>query len=133
MKPLDPPSRTAPKKILLATDFSPTSEAALQHALSIAGHYRSTLYVAHVISPEFMDLLPPETTAAKFEEAQRFTQQNMERLLSAARPRGVSCQPLIGEGAIGEVLQDMIHENGIGLIVLGTHGRQGLPKLRLGS
>ena len=57
----------------------------------------------------------------------------MERLLSVASERGVSCQPLIGEGVIWDVLQDMIQENGIDLIVLGTHGRQGLRKLLLGS
>lgn len=57
MNPLDPRSRIAPKRILLATDFSPAAEAALPYALNIAGHYGSMLYIAHVISPEFMDLL----------------------------------------------------------------------------
>lgn len=63
MRPLNPKSRVAPKKILLATDFSPASEAALPHALTIAGHYGSELYIAHVICPEFRDLQPSETTA----------------------------------------------------------------------
>jgi nucleotide-binding universal stress UspA family protein len=133
MKPLDPKSRVAPKKIMLATDFSPASELALPHALTIAGHYRSTLYVAHVISPEFMDLLPPESTATMFLDAHRSAQHDMEPLLTAASQRGVSCQPLIGEGVIGDVLQDMIRQNGIELMVLGTHGRRGLRKLVLGS
>jgi nucleotide-binding universal stress UspA family protein len=133
MTPLDSKSRVALKKILLATDFSPASEATLPYALTIARQYGSTLYIAHVISPEFMDLLPSEATAAKLQEARQFTQQNMERLLSAVSPRGVSCQPLIGEGAIWDVLQEIIHQNGIDLMVVGTHGRRGLRKLLLGS
>jgi nucleotide-binding universal stress UspA family protein len=133
MTPLDPKSRVAPKKILFATDFSPASEAALPHALTIASHYGSTLYFAHAICPEFTDLLPPESTATMLQDAQRFAQHNLERLVSAAGQRGVSCQPLIGQGAIWEVLQDMIQQNGIDLIVLGTHGRRGLRKLLLGS
>ena len=33
----------------MATDFSPASKAALPHALVLAGHYRSDVYVTHVI------------------------------------------------------------------------------------
>jgi nucleotide-binding universal stress UspA family protein len=133
MNPLDPKSRVAPKKILLATDFSPASETALPHALKIAAQYGSQLYIAYVICPEFRDLVPPEALATMVEDARRLAQQNMERLLSAASQRGVSCQSLVGEGAIWDVLQDMIQQNGIDLIVLGTHGRRGLRKLLLGS
>jgi nucleotide-binding universal stress UspA family protein len=133
MKPLDSKSRVAPQKILLATDFSPASEAALPHALTIAGHYGSTLYIAHVISPEFMDLLPPESTATMIEHAHGFTQQKMGPWLNAGHQERISCQPLVGEGAIWDVLLEMIHQNGIDLIVLGTHGRRGLRKLLLGS
>jgi nucleotide-binding universal stress UspA family protein len=133
MKPLDPKSRFAPKNILLATDFSPASEAALPHALAIAGQYGSKLYIAHVICPEFRDLQPSETTATMIQQERGFTEQKLEPLLSAVRQKGISCQPLIGEGAIWEVLLDMIHQNDIDLIVVGTHGRRGLSKLQLGS
>jgi nucleotide-binding universal stress UspA family protein len=133
MKPLDPKSRFAPKNILLATDFSPVSEAALPHALIIAGHYGSKLYVAHVVCPEFRDLQPSETTATMIQHAREFTEEKLEPLLSAVRQKGISCQPLVGEGAIWDVLLDMIQQNNIDLIVVGTHGRRGLNKVMLGS
>ena len=133
MKMQDPKSRFAPKNILLATDFSPASEAALPHALTIAGKYGSKLFVAHVISPEFRDLLPSDTTATMIQHARVFTEQKLEPLLSAVRQKGISCQSLIGEGAIWDVLLDMIQQNGIDLIIVGTHGRRGLSKLLLGS
>jgi len=133
MTPLDPKNHVALKRILLATDFSPASEAVLPYALTIARHYGSELCLAHVIPPEIADLIAPERAPAVHQQAQRFVQQNMERLLSAGRQRGVSCHALIGEGAIWDVLQDMIQQNGLDLIVLGTHGRRGLRKLLLGS
>ena len=133
MNPRETKSHVSPKKILLATDFSPASEAALPYALTIARQYGSKLYIAHVISPEFRDLVPSEATAAKVQEAQQVTQQNMARLLRAVSPCGISCQSLIGQGAIWDTLLEMVHENGIDLIVVGTHGRRGKSKLLLGS
>ena len=97
MTPLDPKSRVALKKIMLATDFSPQSEAALPYALTIARQYGSELFVAHVISPGFADRVAPESTPRISQEAQELNRQNMERILSAGREWGVSCQPLIAE------------------------------------
>jgi nucleotide-binding universal stress UspA family protein len=133
MKPLDPKSRVAPKKILLATDFSPASEPALHHALALAGRYGSELYIAHVIPPELMGFAPQEETETKIQQAHALAEKELELLLNTARQKGISCHPLIGEGAIWDVLQDMIHQNGIELIIVGTHGRRGLRKLLLGS
>ena len=83
MTPLDPTRRVALKRILLATDFSPASEAMLPYALTIARHYGSELFVAHVIPSEIADLIAPERAPAVHQEAQRFAQQNMERFLTA--------------------------------------------------
>ena len=129
MTALDGKNRVAPKKIILATDFSPQSEAALPYALTIARHYGSELFVAHVISPGFADHIAPGSTPRTSEEAQRLVDQNMERFLSAGREWGVSCQPLIGDGEIWDILHGMILQCSIDLIVVGTHGRRGLRKL----
>ena len=133
MESLNQKGRVPLKNILLATDFSPASEAALLHALKIARQYESKLYIAHVISVEVMYLVAPERTATIREQAQQFAQQNMEHFLNVVSQAGVSCQPLVGDGVIWDVLQDMIRENQIDLVVLGTHGRRGLRKLLLGS
>jgi len=133
MKPPDPTSHVAPKKILFAEDFSPASEAALPYAFSLAGHYGSKLYLAHVVSVEHMDFSPAEESAAKLKQARDSAQQKLEPLLTAGHLKGIPCLPLIGEGAVWVALVDMIHQNGIDLIIVGTHGRRGLGKLLLGS
>ncbi|HXX23661.1 MAG TPA: universal stress protein [Terriglobia bacterium] len=133
MKPPDLTSQVAPKKILFATDFSSASKAVLPYAVSLAAHYGSNLYFAHVIALKYPDFPPPEERVTKLEQAREFTEQELERLLEAALQKGISCQPLVGEGAVWDVLSDMIHENSIDLVIVGTHGRRGLKKLLLGS
>ena len=129
----DARSHIAPRKILFATDFSPTSEAALPYAFSLADHYGSNLYFAHVIALEYPDFPPPDERGTKLEEARESTERELKRLLAAARQKGISCEPLIGDGEPWNVLSEMIHKNGIDLTIVGTHGRRGLKKLRLGS
>jgi len=133
MEAQDVESRVAPKRILLATDFSPASEAALPHAFSLAVHYGANLYFAHIICLKFPDFPPPEERETKLQQARESTEQEMEVLLEAARQKGIPCQSLIGEGAIWSGLSDMILKNGVDLVVVGTHGRRGLKKLLLGS
>jgi nucleotide-binding universal stress UspA family protein len=128
MESPDQKGRGLLKNILLATDFSTASEVALPQALKIAGQYGSTLYIAHVICPELVHFLPADSTVTIIEDARRLAHQNMEHLLSVASQAGVPCHSLIGEGVIWDVLEDMIQENHIDLIVLGTHGRRACGK-----
>lgn len=50
------------KNILLGTDFSPVSEAAIRYATELARRYGAKLYVAHAVDPTEMTppLSPPE-------------------------------------------------------------------------
>jgi nucleotide-binding universal stress UspA family protein len=45
-------------RILLATDFSPGSMAALPYAVAIARRFQSKLYLAHIIPIEAFSLVP---------------------------------------------------------------------------
>lgn len=132
MTPLDATSHIAPKKILFATDFSPTSEAALPYAFSLADHYGSNLYFAHVIALEYPDFPPPDERGTKLEEAREFTERELKRLLEASRQKGISCEPLIGDGTPWSVLSEMIHKNSIDLTIVGTHGTSRLEKATAG-
>jgi nucleotide-binding universal stress UspA family protein len=121
------------RNILLATDFSSASGAALNYALAIARRYESQLYVAHVIRPDAYQLVPPESAAATLELVRRSAEQSMADLLISGRLRGIPHQVLLEQGELWTVLSKLIQENDIDLVVVGTHGRTGVQRVVLGS
>ncbi len=119
--------------ILVATDFSPASEAALGFALAIARRYESRIYVAHVILPNSYQLVPPEAVEPTYELVRRHAEEEMADLLVSGRLRSVVHEVLLEEGLFWPTLANMIHKHSIQLVIVGTHGRTGTRKLLLGS
>lgn len=121
------------RNILIATDFSPASEAALNHAIFIARRFDSQLFIAHIISPASYGSVPGEAAAAASELTRHQAEREMTNLLISGRLRGLPHQVLVEEGAFWPVLSGMIRDHDIDLVVAGTHGRKGARKVFLGS
>jgi nucleotide-binding universal stress UspA family protein len=120
------------KNILFATDFSPSSQAALPFLRAIAERYGSTVHVLHVLTPEPMLELPLDMPPEL--DADRVAAQFALNTLLAGKPFGnIASTATVARGPLWNVLAGFIEERSIDLIVLGTHGRRGLRKLVLGS
>src|SRR5215469_10131692 len=65
-------------KILVATDFSKTSDRAFEHALSLARSYGSRIFLAHVMPTDLM--LAPELAAASRDEMRQAARAEMDRI-----------------------------------------------------
>ena len=125
-------------RILVPTDFSPASEAALAAALELADRFGASIHLLHVLED-------PYSTSAYATEVYGFLppglretwQENAEKRLDALLPRehgtrsGGSCAVVFGSPA--RAIVDHAHGAGIDLIVMGTHGRSGVAHLLLGS
>lgn len=133
MRLVDGTTRIALQSILYATDFSAVSDAALNHALSIARRYDSRMYLAHVIRPDAYQLVPPDAMGLALEQTKRYAEEQMAQLLIGGNLRGVPHQVLMAQGELWPALAEMIENHGIDLVVVGTHGRTGVRKLLLGS
>jgi nucleotide-binding universal stress UspA family protein len=118
MKLLDAQTRVTWRNILVATDFSQSSEAALAYAAALARRYDSTLHLAHVASSEAQ--LPPAS-------------KKMAGLLGSSALQGIPHQALLGRGEVWEELGEMVTRHNADLIVVGTSGRSGLDKALQGS
>jgi len=121
------------KNILFATDFSPSSAAALPYAEAIARHYGSKIYFAHVIPPEAYSLVPPKHRDTALQQAEGYVTQRMAALLTSSNFQQIPHEVLEDRGEIWPTLSDMVERHDIELIVIGTHGRRGIQKMLLGS
>lgn len=125
------PQRLSLREILMATDFSSTSEKALKYAVSIASRYNSKIHLVHVIEPTVYEFIAPEAMEPAFQQLRRAAQEQLQE--EAKRLEGVRHETFLESGAVWEVVEGLVRTHHIDLIVAGTHGAKGVAKLVLGS
>jgi nucleotide-binding universal stress UspA family protein len=128
-------SAVSVRNVLLATDFSPTSEAALPYAAAICRRYGGTLHAAHVLSDAGVLMMSGGSdyvsTSRLYEDALSEARQKLDQISGCIE--GIPHRNYLRRGQVWKNLAGIIEENEIDLMVVGTHGRTGLGKLLLGS
>jgi nucleotide-binding universal stress UspA family protein len=131
MKTLEPVIALSLKNILLATDFSPGSETAVKYAQAIARRHAARVHTIHVNSLDSYNLLDPDAFAITFNGPEA-NSSNLADVLHGLLT-GLPSQTPMRQGAVWEVISDVVKRNEIDLLVLASHGRHGIPRLVLGS
>jgi nucleotide-binding universal stress UspA family protein len=131
VKALETATRISLKNILYTTDFSPTAEAAAPFAWELARRYGAKVVALHVRAPEVNGMVPPESWAAIHEAHALQAKQQAAHL--KALFRGVENEVEVTEGGIWDVISRTIEEKKVDMVVTGTHGREGLGKMVMGS
>jgi nucleotide-binding universal stress UspA family protein len=119
--------------ILVATDFSPVSQRALDYAISLARRYDSHVYVTHVISADAYPLAAPEVTVGLVETQRRAAENKIQEMLFSGRLNDVPYDILVEEGGLWPSIEQVIERQNIDLVVVGTHGIGAVQKLVIGS
>jgi len=138
------PSAGAIGRILVATDFSEPSRAALDHAANLAKNLEASLDLLHVWeAPTFvlpgagMTSVHVSTGSGEqtIEEVmRRSATEAMDAFVAEARARGVAVRSQKTEqGHPAHTIVEAAKSGEYDLIVIGTHGRTGLPRVLLGS
>lgn len=120
------------ERILVPTDFSETSERALEYAKAIARQDNSQLLLVHV-NPPINFINPPEAAWVNVSEVQSAEEERLEQSGAALRSEGYRARTISPTGALCDELLAAVKQNAVDLIVLGTHGRKGYDRLLLGS
>lgn len=117
------------RNILLPTDFSPCSEAALAYGAALARHYDTTFYAVSVVPAEITDYVQPPDPFYHRHCAER----KMAELAGREFLQGIRHREFVKEGTVLEVLLRLIDRLEVGLVVTGSHGRSGVKRIMFGS
>ena len=115
-------------RILVPTDFSAPSEAALACGRELATRFDAALHLMHVAENPFLRAVAMDRRALE-EAAVRWLQ---DRLTEVERRRGSVAIVEQSDEPANEILRYARSAN-IDLIVMGTHGRTGLARVVVGS
>ncbi len=118
------------KKILFPTDFSTLSDGALKYATTLAKDMGAKLLIVHVEEPpaaygggEMYYGIPEPDSAA------------LAKMLADVKPTdaAVPYEHRMVTGEPAKEIVELAEEEGVDLVVMGTHGRTGLGRLLMGS
>jgi universal stress protein A len=128
------------KRILVATDFSDCSRVAVDYAVNFAERLGADVHIVHVFErPVYFEVGVAHSLQLRHnvDEWMRDLKQDAAKQLDAlaaeVRGKKPGTQTSLREGLPVDELLKAATEISADLIVLGTHGRTGLPHVVLGS
>ena len=123
------------RRILVATDFTETSERALEFGIELARKFDAAITLVHVYQIPAMGFADGGYIAGAEVAAQLATaaQNRLDATVESKKTAGVPMQAILREGVAWEEINAVAKEVEGDLIVIGTHGRRGLARALLGS
>ena len=119
------------KKILIPTDFSETSAAAMEYGLDLAARYEAALHLLHVI--EKRDVPPDAEFPLGIFEGQTVARERLIGLLDSVQRAAFRAEFTVTVGHPSVEIARYADAHDVYLIVMGTHGRSGVAHLLMGS
>jgi nucleotide-binding universal stress UspA family protein len=121
------------KNILVATDFSPAADQAVEYAASLARRYGSAIYLTHVVTLDGYPLISPEYVAMSLEKKRAAVQMQFSEILKSGELTGIPFKTVAREGNLWPTIEESIKMFDIDMVIVGTHGAGAVEKMLLGS
>jgi len=123
--------------VLIPTDFSACADHALNHALEVADRFGARLHILHVVNeldPDWYGITDAQKRAVKLRE--QIKTEARDRLENMRPEEGRDLEATVSlqlSFDVADTINEYVDERDIDLVVMGTHGRQGLDRLMLGN
>jgi nucleotide-binding universal stress UspA family protein len=125
-------ARPGYRQVLLATDMGPSSVAATEEAMRLAGALGARLLAISVIDPRTLQL-PGGRFRSRVDQERGRLEAAAAELVMRGRRDQVATSFLIWEGDPAESIVDAAQSEGADIIVIGSHGRAALGRALIGS
>ena len=123
------------KKILVPTDFSDCSDAAVKYGRAFATAFQASLHLLHIVQDPYTQPWAAEAFPAPLGEMLVEWQTQAGKRLATLLPEPERENAVVAT-LVGSPFQEIVRyasEQEIDLIVIGTHGRGALGHMLLGS
>ncbi|MDH4322203.1 MAG: universal stress protein [Desulfobulbaceae bacterium] len=123
------------RKILVPVDFSENSQKILMEGQLLAEKLQAKLAVVFVVQSidDYSGFFVPHMPLAQFEEELLEGAKKKMKSFLAENLKGAVCDSAVLAGDVAEEILAYAQRNGVGMIVMGTHGYKGLEKVLFGS
>lgn len=124
------------RKVLVPTDFSDSARHAFSYGVSFAREYKAELVLLHVVenlTVGYASDLFPVPMAEVFQEISGYAKTELAKLAEEAKQKGVAVSDVVAQGKPSAEIIRYAAENGVDMIVLGTHGKGMLDQALFGS
>jgi nucleotide-binding universal stress UspA family protein len=123
------------KNVLVATDFSTHSEAAVRMATLLAKTFNATVHLVHAFDTPIPIFTPYEVVVPDgfLEQARDSATRSLHASRDKIQAESVTVKAHLTEGPAASAIARAAEELGADLIVMGTRGNTGLKHVVLGS
>lgn len=121
-----------PRRVLVASDFSPASAAAGRAAIELAGRERAELLILTVIDPGQLRL-PGGRFRARIDQVRATREAAAGMLVARAGAAGVQASYLVWQGDPAESIIEAAASEAVDLIIVGARARDRLGRMLFGS
>jgi nucleotide-binding universal stress UspA family protein len=120
------------KKIVCTTDFSDSSNMAVDYAIALAKEFRAKLYLSHVIDLPSVGMYG-DAFSYPVGQQDRIVEYSRGYLQKLVGDTPVDWEPLIQMGHAAAEITRLAKEKCVDMVISGTHSRSGLKRFLLGS
>lgn len=126
------------KHILLPTDGSASSDAAIQNAVRLAKDMGATVTGVHVVPPFHAFTYRPDMIEDTEDQYEKDSEERARKVLMTveqqAQECGVPCDTIVARADdVHQAIIDIANERQCDLIAMASHGRRGVRGFLLGS
>jgi nucleotide-binding universal stress UspA family protein len=122
------------QKIIVPVDFHTHTSDLAEFAIGIANKLEAKITFIHAIeyALSYLDF-SPESFKELNENLNANAEEKMKALVAKSKGACPECEGVVLTGDVADAIVSYASDNAIDMIIIGTHGAQGIEKILLGS